>query len=134
MNKIFLSNKFIKGDKLLIIIILAITLMSFGVKLINDRFNYIDQKILSVSLDGKIIEKINLTDVKAKYSFNLKGSLISTIEIEKNRARFINAKCPDLICEKTGWIENAGETAVCLPNKAIIKIIGKDGIVDAIAK
>lgn len=42
-----------------------------------------------------------------------------------------DADCKDKICEKTGKISKEGQSIVCLPNRVIIRILGK-GEVEAI--
>lgn len=123
-----------KGDKILVIVVLVCTVLFFGVKYLVDMNNQAEQKILNVSLDGKVIREINLSKVKEKSIIQIKGNLISKIEIDNGRVRFVNAICPDKICEKTGWLEKPGQIAVCLPNKVIIKIVGEDENLDAVAK
>ena len=54
-----------------------------------------------------------------------------TVVVEDGSIHVEDADCPDKICEKTGKISKAGETIICLPNKVIIKILGK-GEVEAI--
>ena len=41
--------------------------------------------------------------------------------------RFIRSDCPDKICVKTGRIHLAGQSAACLPNGVIVKIVPADG-------
>lgn len=39
---------------------------------------------------------------------------------------FEESDCPDKICIKTGRLRHVGETAVCLPNGCILKIVPAD--------
>ena len=43
------------------------------------------------------------------------GKLPVTLEVSEGRIRFINSRCPDHICESTGWLRLEGEAAVCAP-------------------
>ncbi|QNU65997.1 NusG domain II-containing protein [Ruminiclostridium herbifermentans] len=36
---------------------------------------------------------------------------------------FEKSDCPDKICVRTGMLKNVGETAACLPNEIILKIV-----------
>ncbi|PYG87744.1 hypothetical protein LY28_01764 [Ruminiclostridium sufflavum DSM 19573] len=36
---------------------------------------------------------------------------------------FVESDCPDKICIRTGRLKNIGETAACLPNEIILKIV-----------
>ena len=51
--------------------------------------------------------------------------------VEKGAIRVCDADCPDKICEERGAISKAGQTIVCLPNRIVIKVLGK-GEVEAI--
>ena len=54
----------------------------------------------------------------------------SVIEIDENGARFIETAGADKSCIEQGYIANAGEMAVCVPNRVLIRVIGK-GDIDA---
>jgi hypothetical protein len=41
--------------------------------------------------------------------------------------RFIQSDCPDKICVRTGRLYLAGQSAACLPNGIIVKIVPADG-------
>jgi len=51
---------------------------------------------------------------------------VSVIEVTRSGARFISSPCNGHICTKTGYISQAGQTVVCLPNKVIIRITGAE--------
>ncbi len=44
------------------------------------------------------------------------------LERDQGRIRFINVECPDHICEKTGWLSMAHQSAVCMPNRTVVTI------------
>lgn len=52
----------------------------------------------------------------------------SVIEIDENGARFIETAGPDTSCIDQGYITDAGEMAVCVPNRVLIRVIGKSDI------
>ena len=41
--------------------------------------------------------------------------------------RFIQSDCPDKVCIRTGRIHLAGQSAACLPNGIVVKIVPTDG-------
>ncbi len=41
--------------------------------------------------------------------------------------RFIESDCPDKICIKTGRLHLAGQSAACLPNGIVVKLVPADG-------
>ncbi len=124
-----------KGDKILILIVIVLSLTSiFMMK--NQILNY-DSKYISIQVNGNEIKEIifdpsiigNQLPIKTEFGYNL-------IEIGDERVRVIEADCPDELDVKQGWIENVGETIVCLPNKLVIELKGikKDETIDYLSK
>lgn len=56
----------------------------------------------------------------------------SLIEIAPGRARFVASPCETKRCVHTGWINEAGMVAACLPNRVSLHIQGRDRRYDAI--
>lgn len=48
-----------------------------------------------------------------------------TLLIKDGYADMIEADCPDKLCVKQNPISKSGESIICLPNKVVINIIGK---------
>lgn len=78
--------------------------------------------IATITQNHKLIERIDLNTVNEAREIILPGKYFEIIQVEKGRIRFKEANCPDQICVKAGWLEKPGDIAVCLPNKAVIKI------------
>ncbi len=76
-----------------------------------------------LTIDGEIIKEFDLnqsgiiTENFSSYGVDI------TIEIKNGAIRVLNSDCPDKICVHTGYISNITQTAVCMPNKAILEII-----------
>lgn len=59
-----------------------------------------------------------------------------TLELKDNRIRVSETNCADQSCLRMGFIERAGQTIVCLPNRVVVQITGNgepDSRVDGIA-
>lgn len=59
----------------------------------------------------------------------------SVIELRHGRARFVFSPCSGKLCVQTGWLNRAGDTAVCVPNGVIVSVAGdsrSEGRYDAI--
>lgn len=74
-------------------------------------------------VDGQPRLAISLSDPPAETipldAYGIQGVL----EAEPGRIRFSKMDCPDKICEKTGWLREENQTAVCMPNRASLTIL-----------
>ena len=50
------------------------------------------------------------------------GALPVHIRVENGRACFTDPECPDHICADFGWLNEAGQTAICAPAGAWLQI------------
>lgn len=83
-----------------------------------------DQTYGEIWLDGELYQQIKLGN-SAHQTVKLDGRTGTvTIQIDGKQMRFILSECPDHTCERTGWVSRVGQTAVCLPNRVMIKITG----------
>ena len=48
-------------------------------------------------------------------------------------ARIISSPCPDQICVHTGLLTKDGDTAACVPERVVVKIVSEANEVDAVA-
>lgn len=116
-----------KGDKLLIVFVLILSLASMGYIKSQGLSN--KDKYVSVQVNGEEIKRIifdksvvgKTIPIETKYGYNL-------IEVGDNQVRVIEANCPDKIDIKQGYISRIGETIVCLPNRLIVEIKGIDSV------
>lgn len=84
-----------------------------------------------ITADGETVAVIALDTAKDEIlSFEEIPS--AQFEIQAHRIRFINADCPDKVCERTGWLSRTGESAVCLPNRIAVTIEGGEQSIDTI--
>ncbi|WP_193222246.1 NusG domain II-containing protein [Alkalilimnicola sp. S0819] len=51
----------------------------------------------------------------------------SRIEVRDGRVRVTASPGPRQICVRTGWLEQAGESAICLPNQVVVRVEGDGG-------
>ena len=65
--------------------------------------------------------------------FTVTGNLPVVIRVEKGGIRFLSSPCHDQVCVRTGTLTRAGQMAVCLPTRVVVRLIGADAQVDAIA-
>jgi hypothetical protein len=46
----------------------------------------------------------------------------SVIEIRERRVRVLQSPGPRQLCVRAGWLEQAGDSAICLPNEVVVTI------------
>ena len=107
------------------VIILAVLLFIFM------RYNVLGSKA-EIIYNGEVIDTLNL-NYNIGIMYNVSPEV--AIDVSDGKIRFIASDCPDKICVKTGYIQYLGESAACLPNKMIIRVIkGSENPVDAVSK
>ncbi|MFA6970272.1 MAG: NusG domain II-containing protein [Gallionella sp.] len=71
---------------------------------------------------GKVYREVSLgRDQK----IDVPGPLgVSVIAIENRRARIASDPSPRQYCVRQGWLQQAGEIALCLPNQVSVELVG----------
>lgn len=95
----------------------------------------IGHKVAKISVNGQVIESIDLTAVDEPYEFEISGtSGKNTISVMPGKIAVIYADCPDQICVNQGYIENSAVPIVCLPHKLAVAIVDSNTKkIDAVA-
>jgi hypothetical protein len=79
---------------------------------------------VSVVVDGKEMYHLSLSE---NQTIEVQGPLgLSVIKVEKGHAFIQKAPCPYQTCVKMGKISRSGDIIVCIPNRILVKIEGKD--------
>ena len=99
-----------KNDVILIVVILALALASFGGIYLYSAGNTEDGEAV-VYLDG--VEQ-------GRYPLSQELSL--EIPAENGKADITEASCPDKICVNHRPVKHLGESLVCLPNRVVVEI------------
>ena len=79
--------------------------------------------------NNALVERVALTDATDR-TIDLDGH--NVIVLSGKSARMESADCRDQVCVRTGTLTRAGQVAVCLPNRVVLKIVGETGEIDAI--
>jgi hypothetical protein len=120
-----------KSDLKLVIIILLIALSFYAYKI---YFNSDEDKKALVYYENRLVKTIILT-TPGKEEFIVKGyNGDILIEVENSKVRVKKETSPLHICSKQGWVSNANDILVCLPNKVVIKIVTNKEDIDAIVR
>lgn len=76
-----------------------------------------------------LVERVALTE-ETDRTIDLDGH--NVIVLAGKTARVESADCHDQVCVRTGTLTRAGQVAVCLPNRVVLKLVGETGEIDAI--
>lgn len=118
-----------RNDKILIGVLLAISIFSFGIKVWfaeagTEAFIMVNGATYGTYALNKN-QKIKIHSSKDKEN---------VIVIKEGQVYMESASCKDLICVHQRKIKKIGETIICLPNKVMIEVIGDDEEVDIITR
>lgn len=118
----------------LILALLTLVVAASGAFLLLNRGRE-THPVAQITLDGKLVEEIDLTGVTDPYTFTVEGNsgLTNAILVEPGRIRVSKADCPDQVCVNRGYIADGTTPIVCLPNQLIIEITGGGEDLDAAA-
>jgi len=121
-----MKRKWINKGEVVIIIALLFTAV-----LCLFFINRQDGAAAEIIADGKLVRVLDL-DKNGFFSIDERPGVM--FEIMDGAVCFAESNCPDKICVRTGFINKAGQTAVCLPNRTVIKVINgdDDDLIDAV--
>lgn len=107
------------GDKILIALIVVVGILSL---VTISRLRQPGDRVI-IGVNGQEVQELNLDHPQ---EITVTGPIGKTIiKIDHGSVQVIASNCPEKACVRTGKIRHAGEMIVCVPNKVVIKIIGK---------
>lgn len=121
-----------RGDRMMLRILLVI-LITGGVLWGTRYFAAGPEAVTAeISRDGQLIQKLLLKkgDPPKEFTVEFRGGF-NRLMTEDGGIAVVDADCPDRDCVKRGWLRRPGDSAVCLPNRLVIRISGKtevDGV------
>lgn len=115
-----LSNNMPKREKLLIrSFVLLAAALGIAVVYVNTYAEKAESGFAVVEHEGRVILRQPLSRDGEFSSPELPNMKFF---IEDGRVRVSESDCPDKICMKTGFISLSAQSAVCLPNKAVLYV------------
>lgn len=117
---------FRKGDIAVIVIALLLAAAFLFFKSFGDE----KKLVAEIRVDGEVVEAIELSSLDRAVTITLETEPAVTVKAENGAIFFEQADCPDKLCIASGKLTRKGETAVCLPAKTVITVLGAD--VDAV--
>lgn len=58
----------------------------------------------------------------------------SVVQVQDRSARFVSSPCPGQICVHRGWLHDAGDVAVCVPNRVVLRLSGAAPRLDGVTR
>lgn len=107
------------------LIVIALIIAAAGIFMFLGSRNS-SKPVAEISVDGKIIQTVDLDSVKEKTEIKPDGDYNVLIVAENGRIRFEHSDCEDKLCVASGNLEKSGDIAVCLPAKTVITVIGSE--------
>jgi len=111
-----------RNDMILLGMIIILVILGLGSLQGYQSAEESTHRFAVITQNRRLVERIELDNVSESRIIKLGGKYNEIIIVEKGRIKFKEADCPDKICVKTGWLEKPGDTAVCLPNRVVVKI------------
>lgn len=97
----------------------------------NSQYNYV-----AVNINGKDMAFYDLAEYTESEVIDLNSDfgINAKMEIRDHEARLIEVDCPDKLCEKAGFVRGEMDSAVCLPNKLMLRVYLRDEVPTSVAK
>lgn len=97
--------------------------------------NASDVVYVEISKDGQLIERHKLEEgYRDTRRIRTESGGENTVEIDGVRVRMLESDCRDQVCVETGWLTRAGQSAVCVPNRVVVRLTGRAVEIDAIVQ
>lgn len=70
---------------------------------------------------GKIVAELNLHE---NQEVKVHGALgPSVVQVSNGRVRIASDPSPRQLCVRQGWLQRAGDAAICLPNQVTVELV-----------
>lgn len=83
------------------------------------------EPVAVIEQDGKEVRRVELDRISQPETLVLEGEISVTVLLEPGQVSIIHSDCPDQICVNTGVLTRPGQSAVCLPARVSVRIVGK---------
>ncbi len=118
-----------RGDKLLVVVLAVLLLLSVPVALAAAR-TPVDSVVIEGPSGRTVVPLHRDTDVMVD---GLLGT--ATVEIREGAVRVSSAPCPDHVCVETGWVDRGGRVIACVPGGISVRLSSsREGALDAVVR
>lgn len=78
-----------------------------------------------IEQNGQEVRRIALSSIPQPETLVLEGEISVTVLLEPGQVSIVHSDCPDQICVNTGVLTRPGQSAVCLPARVAVRIVGE---------
>lgn len=78
-----------------------------------------------IEQNGQEVRRVELSSIIQPETMVLEGEISVTVLLEPGQVSIVHSDCPDQICVNTGVLTRPGQSAVCLPARVAVRIVGK---------
>ena len=120
--------KVLKLADLILIVTIIISILVIAIELYGK--NSTGKKVLIIGQDYR--KEFSLRNYK---KVEVPGPLGNTVVVIKNNKAWVEySPCREKICMKMGKINRVGQQIICVPNRILVEIEGKNGDIDAVSR
>lgn len=115
---------FRKTDVKVIVALLAVSIILLSY---NHFFTKDGEAKAEIYLESELVKTVSLSEHKDT-TFSIEGKPAVIFHLyEDDSIAFVESDCPDKVCIHSGRLHIIGQSAACLPNGIILKIVPTDG-------
>lgn len=113
---------FTRADKILIISLIVLSAVSYPAI----RHLSVGASFVEIVVEGQSRMVARMDQERDITIEGRRGTTV--IRIDESGARFISSPCSDNKCLESAPIKDAGEIAVCVPNRVMIRVLGENRV------
>ena len=121
-----MGNRKFAGKKDIIVLVVVLCVGLILLFALNSGEKGIYAEVLK---ENTVVKRV---DLAKDATFSLEECPNVVFRVENGAIAFEKSDCPDKVCVRTGFIKKIGQSAVCLPNRLTLRIVGQSDSVDAI--
>ena len=111
--------KITRADKILIALLFALNIFLFA----QVDFGKRTGSWVVIEVDHKEVKRLPLSENQIVHVTGPIGE--TEVEIKDGKARVLKSPCSKKLCIKSGYIQYADRFAACLPNRVVVRVLGK---------
>jgi hypothetical protein len=118
----FVERKFFAGRDLWVLSFLFLALSSFY--FFSATLEVEGERYAEVTVNGQVDKLVPLSEKGFYYS--PAGLPAVEIAVREGAVGFVRSDCPDKVCIHMGFLSLPGQSAVCLPNRVVVRVVARE--------